>query len=228
MNKLRVINSQGGTFAIYKPKGPTSYEIVEIVRKLVGLKKVGHAGTLDPLAKGILVIGIGRESTRRLKEITSRDKEYITTIRLGMESATDDEEGDKKEIAISRIPSLEEIKRVVGCFIGQYHQVPPAFSAVKIKGKEAYKLARQGKSLLLKPRLVKIKEIKIYEYDWPYLKLKVVSGPGVYIRALARDIGRTLKTGGYVFELERTRVGEFSKKEALEISELQEKSLPHI
>ncbi len=200
-------------FVIYKPKGPTSHDIINKLRKEMGIKKIGHAGTLDPLASGVLVVGVGREATKQLGTIVKKEKEYLAKIRLGMTSTTDDEEGVKTEIKIvGKIPTLGEIKKAIAKFQGEISQTPPIYSAIKIKGKEAYKLARKGQEPKLKPRKVEIKKIDILKYEWPYLEIRVVTGPGVYIRSLARDIGQHLKTGGYLAELERTRVGEFTKE----------------
>jgi len=212
-----------GIFAVYKPKGPTSYQIVEKIKKLTGEKKVGHAGTLDPLAEGVLVVGVGREATKKLGEIVSKEKEYEAVIFLGKESETDDEEGQKREINLKRKtkPSLKEIEKVKGLFVGEVLQIPPKFSAVKVAGRKAYKRARKGEDFKLKPRKVFIKEIEILDFSWPFLKIKVVTGAGVYIRSLARDIGRKLKTGAYLKELKRLRVGSFEAKEALNLEELE-------
>ncbi len=210
-----------GLFAVYKPKGPTSYDIIREIQKISGVRKVGHAGTLDPLAKGVLVIGIGREFTKKLGEIVGKEKEYLATVKLGWESSTDDAEGGKKIINSSLKPSIKEIKKTAADFQGKIFQVPPIFSAIKIRGKRAYKLARQNQRPLLKPRKVEIKKIEILKYYWPYISLRVITGPGVYIRALARDMGRKLKTGGYLAKLERVRVGKFSKEEAITMDNLK-------
>ncbi|PIY95945.1 MAG: tRNA pseudouridine(55) synthase TruB [Candidatus Kerfeldbacteria bacterium CG_4_10_14_0_8_um_filter_42_10] len=206
--------------AIYKPKGPTSHDIINQLRKITGVKKIGHAGTLDPLARGVLVVGIGREATKCLNTIVQKEKEYIATIKLGEESATDDQEGTKKKVKVVKKPALSEIKKVVNRFQGEISQKPPIYSAVKIKGKKAYQLARRGKQVDLKFRQVEIKAIEILQYRWPYLKLRTVTGPGVYIRSLARDIGSKLKTGGFLADLERTRVGSFTKEKSLSLEEL--------
>ena len=204
---------------MYKPKGPTSHDIINQLRKITGIRKIGHAGTLDPLARGVLVVGIGQEATRELGKIVKDEKEYVAVVRLGMESTTDDEEGNKKQIAITTaIPGIEGIKKEIQQFIGKIQQTPPAYSAVKIKGKEAYKRARKGEVLKIKSREVEIKEIEIVKYGWPDLTLRVVTGPGVYIRALARDLGRALGTGGYLADLERTRVGEFTKEKVIKLN----------
>lgn len=205
--------------AIYKPKGPTSNDIVQKIKKITG-QKVGHAGTLDPLASGVLVIGIGRESTKKLGEIVKKEKEYIANVKLGETSGTDDEEGIKKVYKNYIIPSIQKIGEVVKEFVGKIKQVPPIFSAVKVGGKEAYKYARQGKEVKMKPRIVEIKLIEILDYNWPILKLKVITGQGVYIRSLARDIGEKLKTGGYLADLERTRVGQFTKDQAVKTEDI--------
>lgn len=204
-------------FAVWKPKGPTSHDIVQKIRKMTGVKKVGHAGTLDPLASGVLVVGIGREATKKLKDSVEAEKEYVALIKLGQESVTDDEEGRKTKFLFSKKPKLPEVEKVLSKFRGKIEQIPPQFSAVKIFGRRAYKSARAGKAIILKSRSVEIKNIRILKYKWPFLKIKVVTGSGVYIRSLARDIGREFKTGGYLAELERTRVGQFSKNKAIKI-----------
>lgn len=207
-------------FAVYKPKGPTSADIVRIIKKSFKGEKVGHAGTLDPLARGVLVIGVGREATKKLKNITAGEKEYVAVVKFGMFSETDDEEGEKTEIKISKIPSLEEIKKALKKFKGEIFQKPPVYSAVKIKGREAYKLARRGERAEPAARKVLIKEIEILNYKWPELKIRIITGPGVYIRAVARDLGEKLKTGGYLRDLERTRVGDFSEDDCAPLDKI--------
>ena len=226
-------------FAVFKPKGPTSHDIINEIRKITGARKVGHAGTLDPLASGILVVGVGREATRKLNEIVAKEKEYIADIKLGEESSTDDEEGEKISLKVNKFPSLEEIEAVVKSFIGKIMQTPPIYSAIKISGQPAYRLVREGKVVVLEPREVEIKDIKILKYETflkkflgdakkgPFLKLKVTTGPGVYIRALARDIGRKLGIGGYLANLERIRVGEFTRENAVKISDIKDYYFSH-
>lgn len=204
-----------GIFAILKPKGPTSNDLLEELRKITGTRRIGHAGTLDPLAKGVLVVGIGREATKKLQSFVKKEKEYLAKVRLGVESTTDDAEGEKKKIEVSKKPSLKEIEEVVSGFEGEILQTPPVFSAVKVRGQEAYKRARRGEIPKLSPKKVKIKKIEILGFRWPYLELRVATGPGVYIRALARDIGKKLGVGGYLADLERIRVGDFSKEQSM-------------
>jgi len=212
---------RGKILAIYKPKGPTSNDIVQDVKRITGGEKVGHAGTLDPLAEGVLVIGIGREGTKNLGIEVKKEKEYLAKIKLGETSTTDDEEGEKEKTEINREPSRIEIDNAVKKFIGKIKQVPPIYSAIKVGGKEAYKFARQGEKPVLLERDAEIKEIEILDYKWPYLELRVVTGPGVYIRALARDIGKELKAGGYLAGLKRTRVGDFTADKALSLEEFK-------
>jgi tRNA pseudouridine55 synthase len=210
-----------GIFPIYKEKGPTSNRVVQEIKKIVGKAKIGHAGTLDPLAEGVLVVAIGREFTKNIGKETAKEKEYLASIRLGMTSETDDEEGEKTIYKVETKPSLSVIKEALKEFIGEINQVPPIFSAIKIHGREAYKIARSGKTPEMSPRKVIVKDIKIVSYDWPNLKIRVKTGPGVYIRSLARDLGVKLKTGGYLSGLIRTRVGNFSAEESLTIAEFK-------
>lgn len=208
--------------AIFKPKGPTSFQIIAQVKKVTGIKKVGHAGTLDPLAEGILVVGIGRESTRKLFSELQKEKEYEVVIEFGKESTTDDEEGEKREWEVNKIPELSEVKQVLQQFIGEIWQMPPQYSAIKIGGEEAYKKLRKGQTVTLGKRQVLIKDIQILKYDWPLLELRVVTGPGVYIRSLARELGEALKVGGYVKKLKRTRVGEFTIENSKTVDSLKD------
>lgn len=207
--------------AIYKDVGLTSHDVVEKVKRITGVTKVGHAGTLDPLAKGVLVVAIGRSATKKLKEIVEGEKEYLAEIKLGETSETDDQEGKKNKITISKPPSLKQIKKMLKGFEGRISQKPPIYSAVKVKGKPAYFWARKGKKIELRERMVEIKQIEVLDYEWPLLKLRVITGPGVYIRSLARDLGEKLGTGGYLFNLERIRVGQFSKTNSLSLSDFE-------
>lgn len=204
-------------FGVYKPKGPTSNDVLRQIRKMTGEKKVGHAGTLDPLASGVLVVGVGRKGTRELGKIVQKEKEYVATIRLGEVSSTDDAEGEKIKIKKPEKPDKALVRQVLNQFKGEIRQVPPVFSAVKVRGREAYKLARAGKKVKLKPRRVNVKEIELLKYRWPYVKIRVRTGPGVYVRSIARDLGEGLGTGAYLAALERTRVGNFAIKDCVKI-----------
>jgi tRNA pseudouridine55 synthase len=209
-------------FAIYKPEGMTSHDVVDQIRRITGEQRVGHAGTLDPLAKGVLVIAIGRDATKQIATIVAKEKEYIAHVTLGIESTTDDEEGEKTHHKIDKVPTKEEIESTLHNFIGEIMQTPPIYSAIKIQGKRAYKSARANENITLEPRKATIHSIDIREYIWPMLILKVTTGPGVYIRALARDIGITLETRAYLSELERTRVGEYTKENSFTFETFKE------
>lgn len=211
--------------AVYKPKGPSSNQYLNRIRSLLNTKKIGHAGTLDPLASGVLVIGVGREATKQLNTLIKTDKEYIAEIKFGQVSSTMDEEGTK-EIKYKSEPknfNLNIIKNELKNFLGKIEQTPPKYSALKINGQSAYKLARKGKDFDLKKRTVIIYNIKILKYKWPYLKIKVHCGSGVYIRSLAHDLGTNLHTGAYLSNLERTRVGNYTIIDTVNLDELKAK-----
>lgn len=207
--------------AINKPKGITSHDVVNKVRRITGIKRVGHGGTLDPLATGVLVIAIGRELTKQLDTFVKGKKEYLAKIYLGFHSTTDDFEGEKTQIVVDVIPDSNTVKDVVDSFIGNIQQVPPDYSSIKLSGVPAHRRMRRRENIVLKPREVKIYDIKTISYQYPYLELKVETGPGVYIRALARDIGKQLKTGGYLAELQRTKVANFTLENALTLEEFE-------
>ena len=167
-----------------------------------------------------MVVGIGRESTRKLFAELEKEKEYEVLIELGKTSTTDDEEGEKRDWGVTKAPKVTEVTKAMQQFIGEIWQMPPVYSSVKRGGVRAYEDARRGRKVLLGKRQVLIKEITILDYNWPLLKLNVVTGPGVYIRSLARELGEELKTGGFVKELKRTRVGEYKIKDCLKVEEL--------
>lgn len=208
---------EGSIIAVYKPKGPSSNHMIGRLRRLTGIKRIGHAGTLDPLARGVLVVGVGRSATKQLSTIVKTEKEYVAVIRLGMESATDDEAGEKTIIQVDQEPTQEVVQRALQKFVGIIDQVPPKYSAIKIKGAKAYRLSRRGHDVQLKPRPVEIKSINLLSYRWPLVKVHVVCGPGTYIRSLARDVGTELRVGGYIQDLERTRVGAWTREQCLSV-----------
>lgn len=210
---------QEGIFAVYKKEGMTSHDVVDAVRRVTGQRRVGHAGTLDPYAKGVLVVGVGRAATKRLGAVVGTEKEYLTRVKLGWRSTTDDREGEKEAVDCSQIPSREQVQQAAARFKGRISQRPPRFSAVKVGGRPAYKLARARKEVHLSAREVEAKEIEILSYSWPYLDVKLVTGPGFYVRSFARDLGEALGTGAYVEELERTRVGTYTKEDAVRLAD---------
>lgn len=203
-----------GIFAVNKPVGITSHDVIYKLRRQTGVKRIGHAGTLDPLASGVLVVAIGREFTKQLEKHVKSEKEYIAEIFLGQTSTTDDMEGEKIIVNNKIKPNFDEVEKTLKQFVGKIMQTPPSYSAIKVGGKVAYKQARIGKALKLEPREVKIKNIELLDYKYPVIKLKITCGKGVYIRSLARDIGEKLKTGAYMKSLVRTRVGDFKIENA--------------
>ncbi len=202
---------------VYKPKGPTSHDVIDKIRKITGIQKVGHAGTLDPLASGILVVGIGRPATKKLSTFVDKEKEYVADIHFGITSTTDDEQGDKTISYTGNPLPLSDIQKILPQFVGIIQQIPPVYSAVKIRGKPAHRRIRKGENVILSPRKREVKHITIKNYSWPYAKIHVTTGKGVYIRALARDIGKKLNVGAYLYDLVRIRVGGFSLDDALYI-----------
>ncbi len=208
--------------AIWKPSGPTSFQIIYQLREITGEKRIGHAGTLDPLASGVLIIGIGRESTKQLDTFMHQDKAYTATLVLGKTSSTDDSEGEIKDFNLDIHPTVQQVQAVISDFIGDIQQIPPIFSAIKIKGKNSYELARKGKAVELKSRQVSIYSIKIITYNYPSLQISVECGKGTYIRSLARDIGDKLKTGAHITQLTRTKVGNYSEQNSLTLEQFKQ------
>ncbi len=214
-----IIIPQDGILLVHKPAGPTSHDIVDCVRRITGIQRIGHTGTLDPFAEGLLIILVGREATKRQKEFLSMDKTYEAVIHLGSKSDTDDCTGNITHISTAKPVLPLKIKKVVGEFLGTYNQLPPQYSAKKIKGKKAYQLARQGITPDLKPKKITVHLINILSYEWPLLTIRVTVSSGTYIRALARDIGEKLKCGAYCEKLIRTSIGLYKVESALSIQE---------
>jgi len=210
-----------GILVINKPKNWTSFDVVAKIRNKLGVKKVGHTGTLDPMATGVLVLCLGK-ATKLAQKIVDTKKEYIAEITFGATSTTDDAEGEITEKLKVKSLELKVIEDTIKNFEGKIMQTPPAFSAKKIGGKRAYKLARQGRKVELKPVEVAIHELEILDYKWPILKVRVECSKGTYIRSLARDLGEKLKVGGYLTALQRTRVGQYNLDEAVTIEEADE------
>lgn len=208
-------------FAINKPSGMTSHDVVAIVRRKTGIKRVGHGGTLDPFATGVLVIAVEREYTRQLSQYVKGDKEYEAEVTLGANSTTDDVDGEIEEKQVKKKPDINEIETALRPFIGTIMQTPPIYSAIKIQGKPAHRRVRKGETVVMESRQVEIKSIEIISYEYPILKLRIATGPGVYIRAIARDLGEKLHTGGYLSALKRTRVATFDINSALELDEFK-------
>ena len=211
-----------GLLLIDKPEGWTSHDVVAKLRAVTGIRAIGHAGTLDPFATGLLVLGIGA-ATKRLADVQSFEKEYLGTVRLGATSSTDDRTG---EILRHEIPSVTgtEIIAAMARFRGEIEQIPPMYSAKKVGGRKLYDLARRGQTIERKPATVTIYDLTLapeQPADFPAsFAIRVTCSKGTYIRALARDIGDTLETGGYLEELRRTRIGPYRVEAATKIGDV--------
>lgn len=213
---------------IDKPSGWTSFDVVAKIRSALSKKwgkriKVGHSGTLDPFATGLLIILTGQETKNQAKYM-KLDKEYHATLKLGATSTTGDPEGKITKIVKNGplAPTKKEVEGVLTSFVGEVSQTPPAFSAVKIDGKRAYKLAREGKEVKLEPRKIKIYTAEIMEYEYPDLKIRVSCSSGTYIRTLAENIGEKLKTGAYLSALRRTKIGDYLVDDAKKVGSIIE------
>lgn len=210
---------EGKIFLIDKPLDWTSFDAVNKIRwnirKTYDLRKikVGHAGTLDPKATGLLIICTGK-LTKRIDEIQAESKVYTGTIKLGATTPTFDTESEEDETFPTDHISEELIHETIKKFIGEIEQLPPVHSAVKQDGKRLYELARAGKEVELKPRRIQIHEFKITKIDMPFVEFEVHCGKGTYIRSLANDLGKALNSGGYLIELRRTKIGDFSVENA--------------
>lgn len=216
-----------GVFAVDKPLEMSSAKAVAIVkhwvRRVTGEKnvKVGHGGTLDPLATGVLVIAVGREYTREIENYVQAGKEYVTKIHLGWSSTTDDEEGEKTKVR-GPVPAFTDVIRVCDQFVGEIMQTPPTFSAIKKDGVRAYKKARSGEDVEMEARPVTIHSIDVESYNYPNVTIRVRCGKGTYIRALGRDIGEALGSSGYLESLRRAQVGAFREEDAFDVEALDD------
>ena len=211
-----------GIINIFKPKGITSFGVVHKIKKLTGEKKIGHLGTLDPLAMGVLPIFIGK-MTKLISLFNQGDKDYDVTIRLGASSTTLDSEGEITPVSIPDTCTPELIKQIIQQFIGEIEQVPPMYSAIKIKGKKLYQYARKGLEVERKPRTISIHSISNIEINLPDIRFLVHCSKGTYIRTLADDIGQKLGTAGYLLSLVRTRCEEhFTLDNTVELGQIEQ------
>jgi tRNA pseudouridine55 synthase len=215
--------NQGAVILINKPIDWTSFYVVSKVKKLIKAKKVGHAGTLDPKATGLLILCTGK-LTKSIEEFQNQIKEYRGKIYFGKSTPTMDLESidkasEEKDISFL---TLDLIRDAAKSFIGEIEQIPPRYSAVWINGKRAYELARKGRKIDLKPRKVFIYKFEITEYNPPFADFEVVCSKGTYIRSLANDLGEKLGCGAFLYQLERTRIGEFKLEDAIDIEQLEQ------
>lgn len=238
-----------GIILVDKPLGWTSFDVVAKIRSVLRTEirnlqlensdaetpitnsqfpipklKVGHTGTLDPLATGLMIVVVG-SYCKRAGEFSKLDKTYEVQMKLGVISTTGDEEGEKIVVSSSQFVDREEVEEALNRFLGESMQVPPAFSAIKINGKRAYKLAREGKEVKIEPRKIEISDIKLNNYDFPLVNFIVSVSSGTYIRSLVEDIGKKLGTGAYITSLRRSTVGTYTIKSAIQIEEISSKSI---
>ena len=220
MNVVK-INMINGVINIYKIKGFTSHDVVAKLRGIMKQKKIGHTGTLDPDATGVLPVCLGN-ATKLCDMLTEKEKEYIAKVQLGVTTDTQDMTGTvlfSKEVTVTE----EEVRAALSSFIGLYEQVPPMYSALKVNGKKLYELAREGKEVERKARPVTIHEIEVLEMNLPTLFIRVRCSKGTYIRTLCHDLGEKLGCGAAMAALERTKSGQFSLETAITLEELEEK-----
>lgn len=217
----------GEIIGIDKPLRWTSFDAVKrlrgVIQRRLGVKKfkIGHAGTLDPLATGVLIVCTGK-ATRRIEELQSGEKEYVASLMLGATTPSFDLETDVDATFPTKHITPELIEEILPKFRGNISQIPPIYSAVKIDGKRAYKYARKGKEVELKPKELVISEIEVLKFEMPILELRVVCSKGTYIRALARDIGEALHSGAHLVGLRRTRVGDVKIEDCLSVDDAVE------
>ena len=216
------MNSKEGILLVDKPSGFTSHDVVAFVRKRFNFRKVGHAGTLDPMATGLLILLL-EGFTKRSVYFSNYDKEYKSVLRLGISTDTGDKEGNITEEKDPGNINLEKLKEVFSSFRGKIKQIPPMYSAKKIKGKKLYELARKGKVLKRDPKELFIEKLEILDVALPDVTFYVKCSKGTYIRQLAHDIGESLGCGAHLISLERTKIGPFSLEEAVKIESLKEK-----
>ncbi len=208
-----------GFYNIDKPAGISSYDVIRHLKKFIKSRKIGHSGNLDPGATGVIVVGVGR-ATRLLGYITDLEKEYVGTIKLGV--LTDTLDADGEVILKKDIPELTEeaIKEVLKSFTGEIEQTPPAYSAIRIKGKRLYELAREGVMVTLKKRKVKVLELELVDFTKDLIEFRAVVSRGTYLRSLARDIAEKLGTVGIIEKLRRVRIGNFKVEDAVKLDEI--------
>ena len=214
-----------GIILIDKPSGMTSFGVVARVRRILTVRngkktKVGHTGTLDPFATGLMILTVGKECKNAMN-YSKLDKSYRTKIKLGFNSTTGDTEGEITSVS-NKIPTKEEVQQVLNDFTGKIEQTPPKFSAIKINGQRAYKLAREGKEVEMPKRQVEIYKIELLGYKYPYIEIEVSVSSGTYTRTLAEDVGTKLKTGAYCEELKRLSIDKWTLSEATTLKSFME------
>jgi tRNA pseudouridine55 synthase len=213
-----------GLLNLDKPSGPTSRDVVNRVQRLVKPHKVGHAGTLDPLASGVLVVAVGA-ATRLVEYVQRMEKTYCGTFLLGRTSDTEDVQGEVVELAGAPVPTANQIRNVLPQFVGRIEQRPPAFSALKVAGQRAYDLARRGDDVELAARPVEVHSIDLLRFEYPELVLHIRCGSGTYVRSLGRDLARAVGTGAIMSGLRREAIGPFRAADSMQPDRLDAESI---
>ena len=221
MDQDNIKNVVSGVLVVDKPTGMTSHDVVQVVRRGTGIRRAGHTGTLDPRASGVLVILIG-PAVRLSEFVSASDKRYQATIRVGSSTDTYDAEGTITDQTSDIDVSEEQFNEILQQFTGEIEQVPPPYSAVKVKGRKAYEMARRGEEVELKPRIINVYSLEVLEWDPPESVIDVYCSSGTYVRSLANDIGKALGTGAYLVGLRRTKSGRFTLRDAVPLRILRE------
>lgn len=214
-------NVVSGVFVIDKPVGLTSHDVVQIIRRGTGIRRAGHTGTLDPRASGVLVVLIG-PAVRLSEYVSASDKRYQATIRLGSSTDTYDAEGRVTNSAPVGNISEGQFEETLDKFVGEIEQVPPPYSAIKVQGRKAYEMAREGEDVSLEPRMIKVYSLELLEWAPPEAVIDVFCSSGTYVRSLANDLGNTLGCGAHLVGLRRTKSGRFTLRDAVPLRRLQE------
>ncbi|MBL7081433.1 MAG: tRNA pseudouridine(55) synthase TruB [Candidatus Omnitrophica bacterium] len=216
-----------GILIINKPKGMTSHDVVDFVRRRLKIRRVGHSGTLDPLASGVLLLLVGK-ATKLFNYFVKFDKEYIATLTFGKRTTSGDAEGEVIETSTFEFINEERARRTFAKFVGEKEQVPPMISAIKFKGSPLYALARKGFKIQPAPRRIKIKELKVLKFLLPDIQFYLKCSKGTYVRALAEDIARDLDCVGYISQIQRQSVGPFHINQAIELAQVDESHIQQI
>ena len=206
-----------GFLNVYKPAGITSHDVVARLRRVTKIKQIGHTGTLDPFAEGVLPICIGKAT--RLIEYLNDDKAYVGTVKLGSSTTTYDTEGEGVNFSDKKV-DLNEIETALEKFRGEIEQLPPVYSAIKVNGKKLYEYAREGKEVKIEPRRVNISKLEVVDFEYPHLSLRIECSKGTYIRSIANDLGEELGTYGHLIKLVRVKAGDFEINEAIKLDDL--------
>jgi tRNA pseudouridine55 synthase len=214
-------NIVSGVLVIDKPVGLTSHDVVQIIRRGSGIRRAGHTGTLDPRASGVLVVLLG-PAVRLSEFVSATDKRYQATIHLGSSTDTYDSEGIVTNTTPAEDVTEEQFSIILQTFLGEMEQIPPPYSAIKIKGRKAYEMAREGEEVELQPRIVHVFSLDVVEWDPPEVVIDVHCSSGTYVRSLANDLGKALGTGAHLVGLRRTKSGRFTLRDAIPLRRMQE------